>query len=142
MGLYCGVFYAFPALLGDLLSCYGYSENQVSILGFIMLGVGFFLAIGVALYVETSHNFLWTFRFLAIFGFIQCAAFPLLLYFIGYSFPLAIVLTIIQATAFLPVCPLTLDYSINVFYPKGEALITGCLFTSSGLFGTIFVYRL
>lgn len=27
MGFYCGTFYAFPALLGDLLSCYGYSEN-------------------------------------------------------------------------------------------------------------------
>lgn len=107
-----------------------------------MLAVGFFLAIGVGLYVERSHNFLWTFRILAIFGFIQCAAFPLILHFVGKSFPLMIALTVVQAIAFLPVCPMTLDYSINVFYPKGEALITGCLFTSSGLFGTVFVSSL
>ena len=34
MGCYCGIFYAFPALLGDLLTCYGYTESEVSILGY------------------------------------------------------------------------------------------------------------
>jgi len=56
-----------------------------------------------------------------------------------YNFPLLMILSILQGMIFVPFMPLTFDYSCDVFFPAGEAQITGCLITSCNVIGMLYV---
>ncbi len=59
---------------------------------------------------------------------------------IGYNFVIAGLIALLQGIIFIPLMPLSFDYTCDILFPAGEAQITGCLMASGNLFGAIYVH--
>jgi MFS transporter, FLVCR family, feline leukemia virus subgroup C receptor-related protein len=104
-----------------------------------MMIVGIVSAAVIGIYIEKTLKYRRVFIPLAFFGIIQCVALPIMLKFIGYSFPFAALIVLLQGVIFIPLMPLSFDYGCDILFPAGEAQITGCLMTSGNLIGLLFV---
>jgi FLVCR family feline leukemia virus subgroup C receptor-related protein len=127
--------------LDNIFDCYGYSSDEVSYLGAIMMFMGIASAAVFGLYIEKTLKYRRVFVILAILGLIQCVSMPLVLGLIGYNFPIAASIAFLQGIIFIPLMPLSFDYTCDILFPAGEAQITGCLMASGNLFGAIYVHN-
>jgi hypothetical protein len=64
---------------------------------------------------------------------------PMVLGLIGYNMVLALFIAFLQGIIFIPLMPLSFDYTCDILFPAGEAQITGCLMASGNLFGALYV---
>ena len=134
-----GSFNFFGSLLDNVLDCYGFSSNEVSVLATVMMVTGIICAAIFGLYIEKTLKYFVIFRLLALLAIIQCIGFPLALAIAKYNFLLFLLISILQGIVFIPFMPLTFDYGCDILFPAGEAQITGCLMSSGNLIGVFYV---
>lgn len=72
----------------------------------------------------------------------QSIGLPLYLKIDGTSFAILVVIVFMQGVVFIPLMPLSFDYSCDILFPAGEAQITGTLMASGNLLGVLFVLLL
>lgn len=138
-GTVLGSFNIYGSLLDNIFDCYGYSPDEVSYLGAIMMIMGIVSAGGFGLYIQKTLKYRKVFIILATLGLVQCVSMPIMLGLIGYNFILAGLIALLQGIIFIPLMPLSFDYTCDILFPAGEAQITGCLMASGNLFGAIYV---
>eukprot|EP00698_Gefionella_okellyi_P002305 TRINITY_DN12119_c0_g1_i1.p1 TRINITY_DN12119_c0_g1~~TRINITY_DN12119_c0_g1_i1.p1 ORF type:complete len:447 (+),score=98.16 TRINITY_DN12119_c0_g1_i1:58-1398(+) len=136
-GLNQGAMYAFSTLLGYVLSAEFYSDDQIGILGVLLVAVGIVGAFAAGLLADRLRRY----RLLNIVGYIACAA--SFLWFVLATVPdnylmLCFVFALLGffATA---VIPLGMDLAVELTYPLPEALVTSLLLCSSQLCGIVLI---
>ena len=76
-----GNFNIYGSVMDDILDPYGYSTDQVSQLGVVMMIVGVIIAVVLGAYVERTLNYKRMFQICAFFGLVTTIGFPLCLKF-------------------------------------------------------------
>lgn len=137
-----GTFNIYGSLLDNVLDCFGYTTDEVSYLAASMMIVGIISAALFGLYIERTLKYYVIFKVLAFLGVVVCVGLPLVIGFLKYNFPIALLLISMMGVIFIPMMPLSFDYGCDILFPAGEAQITGCLMASGNLVGVIMVLLL
>lgn len=141
-GTVMGSFCVYGSLLDNMLHPYDYSSDDVSNLAATMMIVGTVAAGVLGAYIEKTLDYRRVFVALGILGALQSCVLPLALIYFPDEHWLALIIVIVQGLVFIPLLPISFDYSCDVLFPAGEAMITGCLMTSGQIFGILFVNTL
>lgn len=105
--------------MDDILDPYGYTPDEVSYYGEALMIAGIISAALLGAYVEKSLNYFGCFRFCGILGLLTTIAFPVGIKLLGYSFWYFFVVVTLQGMVFIPLQPLSADYSCDIMFPIG-----------------------
>lgn len=136
--VYVGFFNSVSSLLNQILSPYGFSENDAGIAGAILIVVGLVCAAIISPITDRFKHYLGTIRILvpavaaSYIGLIFAPSSPA-----GIA-PMFVVCAIMGASSFA-LLPVVLEYLVEVTYPFSPEIGSTICWTGGQLFGAIFI---
>lgn len=135
--VYVGFFNAFSSLLSQILTPYGFTEDQAGIAGAVLIVVGLISA-AITSPLNDKYKF--------YLGFVRVAVPAIaLMYLIFYwappnrSFPYILVVVGILGAASFSLVPLILEFLVEILYPIGPSVSSSLCWSGGQLLGGVFI---
>lgn len=135
--VYVGFFNALSSLLSQILTPYGFSEDQAGIAGAVLIVVGL-LSAAITSPLNDKYKF--------YLGFVRTAVPAIaLMYLIFYwappnrSFPYILVVVGILGAASFSLVPLILEFLVEILYPIGPSVGSSLCWSGGQLLGGLFI---
>ena len=137
-----GFFNLYGTILNELLTRYGYSEKETSLVGGAANFIALFGVYTISILIDKYKKYKLSFIILNILGLISHIFFCLQLEFLEKNAIFLLIIWSFTSSATLPIYTCSMDFVCEITYPVGETISGGLIMTATQISGIIAVIKI